>query len=340
MSSALQPLAPASSSAAPPTQAMEEGAEWFALLRSGEATDADRQQWRAWLAAAAAHRQAWAYVEAVSQGFTPLQASVSREDAGRTLMAADRMVRQRRRLLAGLAVAATGGALGWSAWRQPGLREPLLAWAADQRTAVGEVRQVALPDQSQLWLNTASAVNLHFGAALRQLVLVRGEVLVHTAADDAGRPFVVDSREGRLQALGTRFSVRQEDGQTLLSVFEGAVRVRPRHAPHDAQDLRAGEQGVFDASGLLQRQPLAGIPPAWPNRMLAVQDMTLRELAQELNRYWRGHIGVADEVAGLRVMGSFPLQDMDAVLRALEANQPVRIRRPFPGWVRIQARSP
>lgn len=318
---------------------MEQGAQWFALLRSGAATAADRQQWQAWLAAAPAHRQAWAYVESLSQGFAAARAGGTPEQARHTLLQADRQVRQtraRRRWVAGLGAIAACTVAGWSAWRHPGTRGQLLALAADHRTATGEIRDLALPDRSRLWLDTASAVDLDFSAAQRRLVLLRGQVLVQTAADAAARPFLVDSAEGRMQALGTQFSVRQLDGRTLLSVYESAVRVSLSGAA--PLTVPAGEAVLFDDRAMLERRSIARRPPAWAQRMLAVQDLTLRALAEELNRYYRGHIGVADEVAGLRVVGSFPLGDMEAAFKALEADQPVRITQPLPGWVRIQPR--
>lgn len=315
---------------------MQQGAQWFALLRSGEASEAERRQWQAWRGADPAHEQAWQYVEAVSQGFAPAQAGVSREQAGQTLLQADRQLRGRRRWTLGITAVAACAVTGWSAWRSPGLRGQVLALAADHRTAIGEIRAIELPDRSRIWLNTASALDVDFGPAARRLVLLRGEVLVQTASDTAGRPFLLDSRDGRMQALGTQFSVRQDADRTLLSVFQSAVQVRPRDAAAP-QLVRAGTALAFDAHGLLQPGPLDGGPPTWPNRMLAAHDLTLRALADELNRYTRGHISVADEVAGLRVVGSFPLDNLAAVMKALEADQPVRVVRPLPGWIRIEA---
>ena len=56
MSSAEMPLpsAPNPGMSGAMHQAMQEAAEWFALLRSGEAGDADRRAWETWLAASLA----------------------------------------------------------------------------------------------------------------------------------------------------------------------------------------------------------------------------------------------------------------------------------------------
>ncbi|MCD0504173.1 FecR/PupR family sigma factor regulator, partial [Bordetella petrii] len=95
---------------APSHCVMEQAAEWFALLRSGEASAADREQWRQWLAGADEHRQAWHYVEHVGRRFEPLQASPQRETAVRAFgkAAAEGPRRQRRVVLGTLIAAATG----------------------------------------------------------------------------------------------------------------------------------------------------------------------------------------------------------------------------------------
>ena len=59
---------------------------------------------------------------------------------------------------------------------------------------------------------------------------------------------------------------------------------------------------------------------------------------RELRRYRRGHLGVADEVAGLTVYGNFPVHDTDRVLRMLASALPIRIEQPLPWWTRVEAR--
>ena len=61
-------------------------------------------------------------------------------------------------------------------------------------------------------------------------------------------------------------------------------------------------------------------------------------MIRELRRYRRGHLGVADEVAGLTVYGNFPVHDTDRVLRMLASALPIRIEQPLPWWTRVEAR--
>lgn len=147
---------------------------------------------------------------------------------------------------------------------------------------------------------------------------------------DAHRPFVVDTPQGRrLQALGTRFTVRQQDGSTLLAVYQGAVKVRPAVAGM-TQVVGAGRQVAFTEHTIAAPQPADWAREAWSDGVLLAEDITLGEPVSELARYQWGHLSVAPEVAGLRVLGGYPLRDPDRVLAMLEEILPVTVRRPLP----------
>lgn len=315
---------------------MQQAAEWFALLCSGVATDADRQRWQRWRAESALHEQAWCYVDAISQDMAQLQSAVDPDVLSGQLIGAHQRIHRRRALLRVAAFLGVGS-VGWATWRHAGLQDMVMAWRADHRTAVGAIQALTLPDASRLWLNTASAINVDYSAGLRRLELVQGEVLIATAADAAGRPFVVDTLHGRMQALGTRFSVRLMGAQTRLTVFESAVKVQPQAAT-EAIVVRSGEQIEFDGQAVGARLSASLDGDSWARGMLQAHQMTLIELVAELRRYHRGYIGVAQEVAQLRVVGSFKLDDVPRSLQVLETVLPVRVRQTLPGWLSIEAR--
>ena len=320
----------------PSRHAMEQAAEWYALLRCGEATEAERSSWQVWLDEHPDHRRAWSYVEAVSRNFSPIHATADPRMTADRLWAASARVLQRRRLLRSIAGLGGAGLLGWATWRHTELPGLALACAADYRTAIGERREVALADGSRVWLNTAAALNQDYSASQRRLHLLRGEVLIATATDAIQRPFYVDTTHGRLQALGTRFTVRLNAQEALVAVYEGAVKVRT--AAGASAIVAAGQQLRFSADALAKAEVADIAREAWSRGMLVARDITLAEVVQELRRYRIGHLGVAPEVAGLRVFGNFALSDTDQTLALLAQALPVRIHRRTPWWVSLEAR--
>ncbi len=311
-------------------EVLEQAARWFAELSSGQASLAQHKRWQAWLDASLQHAQAWRYVEQISQRFEPIKHSPER---GAAIIAFGRARHSRRQLLRSLALVAGSAASGWGAWRLSPLPEVATAWLADVSTGTGETRQIALPDGTRVWLNAESAFDYLAGPRQRGLHLLRGEVLIETAAD--ARPFRVQTPQGHLQPLGTRFSVRLLQAQTALAVFEGQVEVR-----NEAGVIRvpAGQQLWFGPERLGVLEPAEPARQAWPGGLLLARRMPLADVVQELRPYVRGHLGVASEITGLPVFGSFPLQDPPRALAMLEAALPLRIERPFPWWTHLAAR--
>jgi transmembrane sensor len=318
----------------PSHAALEQAAEWYARLRDGAAGERERTDWQRWLRAAEEHPIAWRYVEDISRGFEPLRNMPDSRQVANSLCVAQARLLTRRRALAALAGVGLLGSLGWLG-RHEILPDVLMAWTAGYRTGTGEQRDLRLADGSRVWLNTASAIDIDFNAHERRIALVAGEIFIDTA-HDAKRPFLVDTAQGRLRALGTRFNVRREGGELHLTVYEGGVEIRTTGGASAL--LFAGRQAHFTGDAVAPAAPADMAREAWTRGALVADGLTLREVVEELRRYRKGHLGVADEVAGLRVYGNFPIHDTDRVLRMLVSALPIRIERPFSWWTRIERR--
>lgn len=314
----------------PPTVVSEQvalqAAEWFFLLQSGAANAQQQQHWRRWHAADPAHAAAWERAQRVGQTFSRLPPSLA-------LPALNRDAARRRHTVKALAALLVAAPSGWLAWRHGG--EELLA---DQRTATGERREVVLADGSRLQLDTASAVNIKFDSDLRLIRLLQGAIHIQTAHDPqpVARPLVVDSAQGRMRALGTRFTVRQEEGVTRVAVLEGAVELRPRQAPEQTLVLQAGQQARMTAQAVGRVEPVTPDADGWVHGVLHVRNMRLEDFAAELGRYRPGVLHCEPAVAGLRISGAFQLQgDTTAVLESLPQVLPVAVRYRTRYWVTL-----
>ena len=90
-------------------------------------------------------------------------------------------------------------------------------------TAVGQQSTLDLPDGSKLYLNTNSQVKVEFSEGYRNIKLLQGEVHFEVAKDKS-RPFRVYAGRGRVQAVGTAFTVLFQDNQDVdVVVSEGSV---------------------------------------------------------------------------------------------------------------------
>ncbi|MDM0014730.1 FecR domain-containing protein [Variovorax sp. J22P168] len=215
---------------------------------------------------------------------------------------------------------------------------PWRYWLADERTAVGEVRELRLADGSRLTLNSDSAVDIDMAGDKRRVRLRRGEIHVEVAK--ASTPFVVIGRDGSVRALGTRYAVRKEAQDTLVTVTESRVLVRPREASDKSVELVAGSQLRFDRQGITHAASSApSTALAWQQGRLVFDDTPLPEVLRELARYRPGLLLGADEPAlsELRFTGVLPTARSDEALALLAATLPLKVSRLSPWMVSVSA---
>lgn len=309
----------------------QQAADWLTVLMSDEAGEQERRDWLRWREMNPEHARAWAHIEAFSQRF----GSVHKGAAAQALAGAAKRPAsgKRRQLLVWLGVAGGAGMLA----AQGGARDGARTLLADHRTATGERRDVALADGSVVSLNTASAVNLRFDGRQRRIELLAGEIMVnsgHGAGSNA--PLVVATHEGLVRALGTRFSVRQLDGESRVAVFESAVEIRPGDGVGAHLLLPAGHSATFTRRHAAAPHAVEPYLDAWSRGQMIVDDVTLGEFLADLSRYRPGLIHCAPEVARLRLSGVFPLFDTERILNMLPNSLPVQVRSRTRYWVSVE----
>lgn len=321
----------------PDHDTLRQAAEWFAMLGAGDAGEQDRARWRAWHDGRAEHRYAWQRVQAISGR---LALPEGERTAAEAALDAAHQAGRRRRAIKALAMFGVTTATGWTAWQSLLGQSALAGLGADYQTGTGETAEFALADGSRLWLDTASAADARFSPALRRIVLRAGRVLVETAvrAGPPAGPLVVDTAEGRLRALGTRFAVQQFDGATEVAVYAGRVEVRPSDAAGESRIVEPGQQLRFTRGAIAAPQGAGAAGEAWARGVLLADNLPLPDFVAELARYRRGLLRCDPALAHLRVAGGYPLRDPDRALAMLEAALPVRVRQRLPGWVVVEAR--
>jgi transmembrane sensor len=316
------------------TAVADQAVEWLTLLMSGVTSEQQQRAWQAWRAANPEHERAWRHIEAMTGQLKALPA----KSAYLTLSPYARQQAHvsRRTLLRSLFWGGLLAGSGLQASRTSTWQEQL----AEHRTGTGEQRSVTLSDGTRVTLNTATAVDLQFDTHTRLLHLHAGEIMVITATAQGmhpvdPRPLEVQTAQGRIRALGTRFSVRQDGGHTRVAVQESAVQIHPASGDR-VQVLLAGQRAGFSQSHIDPLRPLNDADLAWTRGQIIADDLPLGEFIAELNRYRPGVLRCDPQVAGLRLSGVFPVNDSERILATLPSVLPVQIRTRSPYWVLIE----
>ncbi|MFF7063838.1 FecR domain-containing protein [Pseudomonas sp. NPDC008258] len=308
---------------------------WYSLTQSGDISPEEIRELERWRQADGEHERAWQRMVGLPALIRD-SAGVLRDPVARSALQQARYVSgDRRQVLKVLMGVSLLGAIGWqtkeSQWLQGGL--------ADLSTTIGERRRQVLSDGTELWLNTATAVDVDFNASERRIVLHYGEINLRTGHDPLRRPLLVQTAEAVMRPLGTRFTVRCGDDcpGTLLSVSSGRVAATLRSGLGQ-RIIENGQRARLDAGGI-ELGPLAAQDDAWLEGFVIAQATRLDELLSQLGRYRPGILRCDPRVAGLRVTGSYPLDDNERILKLLESSLPVSIQRRTRYWVTVVPRA-
>lgn len=239
------------------------------------------------------------------------------------------------------AMAASIGAifvLGVAAWRFYGTQSEIYA------TSTGEQRVINLADGSRLQLNTHSRVATEFSRHERHVELLEGEAIFYVAKD-ASRPFVVESPNARVTAVGTAFNVRADTGQTTITVLEGKVRVS---GSSDAEGpatqtssrksdliLGSGEQAVVTHDEPTPRKSPSNpeVATAWTKNRIIFENTPMSEAVAEFARYSpRRVILVDEELRTRKISGVFASNDLQSLVQFLASDPRVEITSDANGW--------
>lgn len=235
-------------------------------------------------------------------------------------------------------------------WQSDALQETYV-------TAIGERRQINLPDGSVITLNTGSSTRVTYDPRERAVVLEKGEAFF-SVAKDKSRPFRVYVGDRVVEAVGTAFTVQRIDAAFSLEVLvtEGEVRLlnkpsrdeRARQLEISEEDIApkvtelvdeiipviAGEKLVVSQQEERQKIEKEQLQPedvevklAWRVGMLVFQGDTLETVLQEVSRYTNIKLEAEDSIRNIRIDGLFRAGDIDALLVSMEKNFNLSSRR-------------
>lgn len=290
-----------------PPHVLDAAADWLVLLHSGEMTALQQQQFEQWKAEKKEHQLALQQMEKFSHGLSNLARNFPSEALVQSNQKFNLAAKRNMLLsLSGLMI------VGLSAYFIPWEK-----WQSDYHTKVGEIKKVSLKDGSQLIMASDCYIDVNFTQEKRQIKLIDGEIYIETAKDAQHRPFIVETKNGSVEALGTQFTVRQENSeQTKVKVYKHAVAIEPENASQ-RQILRQGQRAFFDEKYISKSLPLDNDQPYWTQQLLVVDQWPLQKVLDELFRYKKGTYHLDPELKNIKISGVFSLKNPEQSLETL-----------------------
>lgn len=323
---------------AAPAALEEQAAAWCFRLADRPLTDAERDEYEAWLAADRRHRDAleemvsvWRWTDAIAgmPGFLSLRAKAlsTMESAREQNEVAVRRWRlfDYRSLAAAAALALMVAGNMWFFADRPDI----------YTTDVGERRMVHLDDGSSVSLDASSEIAVSYSQDRRAIVLEQGRARFDVAKDSL-RPFTVTAGERTVVAVGTEFSVELLHDEMHVLLYEGEVEVvagedvrdlaAPAKAERQVDELQPGQELVATLSTGAARIALAEVDRSlsWEEGRLDFVNEPLARAVERMNRYSTTPIAIADATVGRhQIDGVFDAGDTRTFVKGVTALYPV-----------------
>jgi transmembrane sensor len=320
------------------TAIAEQAGEWFVANEEGPLDARDSAALAAWLKVSPVHVEEFLGVSAIVRDLK--EAGIDPEYSLKAILARARAEDKspvgqpsRRWLTAAVAVAAcavlsVGLLLFWNVRTNKHLSAPDGITALHLETRHGEQLTRRLADNSVVHLNTDSAVTIRYGRTERLVTLSSGQAEFDVAHDPA-RAFRVIAGSAEVVDLGTRFDVRLEHGETVVTVVEGRVAVGPSDSRRSQFVQLGADQQLSVAAGEWPSTPIAidaQSATAWLRREIVFDHEPLALVAAEYNRYTGKPIEIATPaLRTLQISGVFATDDIDAFIAFLRSLKGVRV---------------
>lgn len=195
-------------------------------------------------------------------------------------------------------------------------------------TANGESYALILPDQTKVWLNSASS--LTYAASLtrggERSVELTGEAFFEVAKDKE-HPFIVRSGNQKVKVLGTRFDINSYENEPSIktTLMEGSVLVTARSM---TRKLKPGEQSAVLGSDITINQVDSETVVDWKNGDFVLKGQDFKTFMRKVARWYNVDIVYDPSIPpDIELRGWISRNNyISSVLKAIEATGSVHFK--------------
>ncbi len=193
-------------------------------------------------------------------------------------------------------------------------------------TNEGEKANILLPDSTGVILNSGSMLKYDGNYNSRtRLVKLEGEAFfeVHT---NPAKPFVVQLKQMKITATGTRFNVFCFDNEDRIEVTleEGVINVAVKR--NKPITLKAGQQVVYlvRSEKILVRNVVTDTYTSWRENKLKFYDTPFEEVLRRVSRKYNVIFEITSrDLLDLKYTGTFIDESVDEVMEMLSTVSPI-----------------
>lgn len=301
---------------------------WHIQIESSENPLSTINACKQWRAQNPDHELAWQRLSHINATFsgahkmtkvvtqTLLKTDVDYQDVSR---------RQAIKRFAGSALAV--GAIGLLVQRQGALE-----FIQADYSATGDARFHTLADNSELWLNRDSTVEVDFSPLKRHVVLTRGEMKLSIA--QARSPLHITFPFGTLSTASSSVFVRHSDDHAIVQVLDGNALMLPQ-GTNNRLTVEAGTVYKLKNGQVQSLDATTFDYTSWVDGIFSVRNLPLKSFLVELSRYYPGYLKCDNSLNNHLISGVYQLNNIDSILKTIALSAGAKVRYLTRWWANI-----
>ncbi len=190
----------------------------------------------------------------------------------------------------------------------------------------GQKANITLPDGSKVWLNSQSKLTYFADFNIEERALLLDGEAYFEVAHNPEKPFIVNSNDITVEALGTAFGIKAYSEDILISsiLMHGKVKVT---TPNGTNILKPNDRIQYDKdSRTTQKSTVTNAVDftGWIHNELRFENESLNEIAKNIQRIYNVEIIFATErLKKLRYTGTVDNNSLESVLNIITLTSPI-----------------
>lgn len=186
-----------------------------------------------------------------------------------------------------------------------------LVFSNEIQTSFGAMNTIKLSDNSKVSLNSKSKISFPNLFKYHRTLKLQGEAFFEVKK---GSSFIVDTEEGEVTVLGTKFNVIARPDFFEVVCFEGEVAV----CKSNAREIISEGQAIRFYGNKLERWVVEDEQkPLWLSGESSFRQLSLKYVIDLLEQHYDYQIEYPKSVAQTLITGSFTHKDIDVALKAI-----------------------
>ena len=181
----------------------------------------------------------------------------------------------------------------------------------------GSQKEFNLSDGTYIKINAESSLKYrrNFNSESRIVNLI-GEGYFHVEKGDS--PFIVNTKNGSVTVLGTKFNINSRNNMIEVVVNEGAVAFTPIIEKQESESITVSKGHYIDSGSLSPQHIPHPEYPGWIYNKLILNKTNLETVCDQIERKFNVNIKLdSNQLNKISITGVIDAEDLDGVLTTL-----------------------